>query len=134
MVFSLKRQFSPNWHRTKCPIFWTRLQHSFLQLSISNLFFLSCSGHFSSKICVPWMETIFKKMFDRYTRMRIFWAAILNFVLFHCYLCSNIKLCKKMFDRATIGGDMIIPLSLRLSRIEFSSYLYYWIPLSLRLS
>jgi hypothetical protein len=27
---------------------------------------------------------------------------------------------KRIFDRATIGGDTIIPLSLRLSRIEFS--------------
>ncbi len=27
---------------------------------------------------------------------------------------------KKKFDRTTIGGDTIIPLSLRLSRIEFS--------------
>ncbi len=27
---------------------------------------------------------------------------------------------KKIFDRATVGGDTIILLSLRLSRIEFS--------------
>ncbi len=37
------------------------------------------------------------------------------------YLCSNIKILKKsFFDQATIGGDTIIPLSLRLSRIKFS--------------
>jgi hypothetical protein len=29
-------------------------------------------------------------------------------------------LLKTFFDQATIGGDTIIPLSLRLSRIEFS--------------
>jgi hypothetical protein len=32
-----------------------------------------------------------------------------------------LRCCKNFFwDKATIGGDTIIPLSLRLSRIEFS--------------
>ncbi len=31
-----------------------------------------------------------------------------------------LRFCKKIFDRATIWGDTIIPLGLRLSRIEFS--------------
>jgi hypothetical protein len=53
--------------------------------------------------------------------MRIFLAPTLNFVLYHCQLCSNIKVLEIFFfDQATIGGDTINPLSLRLSRIEFS--------------
>ncbi len=31
-----------------------------------------------------------------------------------------LRFCKKNFDRAPIGGDTVIPLGLRLSRIEFS--------------
>jgi hypothetical protein len=46
--------------------------------------------------------------------MRIFLASILNFVLFHCYLCQNIKILqKKLFDWACIGGGTIFPRSPR---------------------
>jgi hypothetical protein len=46
-----------------------------------------------------------------------FLGEVLNFVLFHCYFCLNIKVSyKNIFDRATIGGDTIIPLSLRLKK------------------
>jgi hypothetical protein len=46
--------------------------------------------------------------------MRIFFASILNFVLFHCYICHNIKILqKKLFDWASIGGATIFPRSLR---------------------
>jgi len=39
-----------------------------------------------------------------------------------CFIVSYaeiLKSCKLFFDRATIGGDTIIPLSLSLSGIEF---------------
>ncbi len=51
--------------------------------------------------------------------MRIFLASILNFVLFHCYLCQNIKILqKKIFDWASIGGGTIFPRSPRTTRNE----------------
>ena len=54
-------------------------------------------------------------------KIEIFFASILEFVLFRSLLCQNIKILqKKFFDWATIGGDTIFPLSLRLSGIEFS--------------
>ncbi len=53
--------------------------------------------------------------------MRIFLAPILKFVFFRSWLGINIKVLeKKNFDWASIGGDTIFPLSLRLSGIEFS--------------
>jgi hypothetical protein len=52
--------------------------------------------------------------------MRIFLALILNFVIFLASYAQILRFCKKIFDQATSGGDTIIPLSLRLSRIEFS--------------
>ncbi len=56
--------------------------------------------------------------------MRMVLARILNFFYFIVSSAEILRLCKKiLFDRATIGGDIIIPLSLRLSRIEFSLYL-----------
>jgi hypothetical protein len=49
--------------------------------------------------------------------MRIVLASILNFVLFQCYLCQNIKILeKKLFDWATIGGGTIFPRSLKTTR------------------
>ncbi len=55
--------------------------------------------------------------------MRIFLAPIFNFVLFHYSYAQILRFCKNFFfDQATIGGDTIIPLSLRLSRIEFSLF------------
>jgi hypothetical protein len=43
-----------------------------------------------------------------------FLASILNFVLFHCYLCQNIKILqKKLLDWASIGGGTIFPRSPR---------------------
>ncbi len=55
----------------------------------------------------------------QYTRMRFFLALILNFVLFHCKLCKNIKILqKKLFDWASIGGGTIIPRSPRTTRNE----------------
>ncbi len=51
--------------------------------------------------------------------MRIFLASILNFVLFHCYLCKNNKILgKKFFDWTIMGGAMIIPRSLKTTRNE----------------
>ena len=51
--------------------------------------------------------------------MRIFLASILNFVLFHCYLCRNIKILqKKIFDWASIRGGTIFPRSPRTTRNE----------------
>jgi hypothetical protein len=51
--------------------------------------------------------------------MRIFWASILNFVLFQCYICINNKiLVKKNFDWAIMGGATIIPRSLKTTRNE----------------
>jgi hypothetical protein len=51
--------------------------------------------------------------------MRIFLASILNFVLFHCLLCQNIKILqKKLFDWASIGGGTIFPHSPRTTRNE----------------
>jgi hypothetical protein len=47
--------------------------------------------------------------------MRIFLAPIL--IVSYAQI---LRFCKKMFDWAIIGGDTIIPLNLRLSRIEFS--------------
>ncbi len=49
--------------------------------------------------------------------MRIFLASILNFVLFHCYLCQNIKILqKKLFDWASTGEGTIFPRSPRTTR------------------
>ncbi len=48
--------------------------------------------------------------------MSYFSSPILNFILFRSYLCLNIKI----FGWAIIGGVMIVPLSLRLSGIDFS--------------
>ncbi len=54
-------------------------------------------------------------------KIEIFLASFLKFALFLYYICQNIKILqKKIFDQAIIGGDTIFPLSLRLSRIEFS--------------
>jgi hypothetical protein len=54
-----------------------------------------------------------RKMASRYTRTRIFFASILNFVLFHCKLCrNNMILGKKLFDWTFIWGATIIPRSL----------------------
>jgi hypothetical protein len=49
-----------------------------------------------------------------------FWFRFWN--LYFLYkLCQNIKILQNFFfDQAIIGGDTIFPLSLRLSRIEFS--------------
>jgi hypothetical protein len=49
--------------------------------------------------------------------MRIFLASILNFVLFHCYLCINNKILGKNFvDWTIMGGATIIPRSLKTTR------------------
>jgi hypothetical protein len=46
-----------------------------------------------------------------------------EFCAFYSYLCINIKvLSKKNFDWAIIKRDTIVPLILRLSRIDFSLY------------
>jgi hypothetical protein len=51
--------------------------------------------------------------------MRIFLASILNFVLFHCLLCQNIKILPNIFfDSASIGGGTIFPRSPRTRRNE----------------
>jgi hypothetical protein len=51
--------------------------------------------------------------------MRIFLASILNFALFHCKLCQNIKILKKkLFDWASIEGGTIFPRSPRTTRNE----------------
>ncbi len=51
--------------------------------------------------------------------MRIFWASILNFVLFQCYLCINNKiLVKKFFDWTIMAGATIIPCSLKTTQNE----------------
>jgi hypothetical protein len=51
----------------------------------------------------------------------LFW---LRFWILYYFIVSYVQIlrfCKKnFFDQATIGGDTIIPLSLRISRIEFS--------------
>jgi hypothetical protein len=64
--------------------------------------------------------------------MRIFFASILNFVLFQCWLCINNKILvkikttrneKNVQDRPKkILFLKFIPLSLRLSVIEFSLF------------
>jgi hypothetical protein len=44
--------------------------------------------------------------------MRIFLASILNFVIFHCYLCINNKILgKKNFDWTIMGRATNIPRS-----------------------
>ncbi len=46
--------------------------------------------------------------------MRIFLTPILEFALFLCYLCQNIKILqKKFFDWAILGGGTIFPRSPR---------------------
>jgi hypothetical protein len=46
--------------------------------------------------------------------MRIFLTPILEFALFLCYLCKNIKILPKIFfDWAIIGGGTIFPRSPR---------------------
>ncbi len=45
--------------------------------------------------------------------MRILLASILNFVLFICYFCLNIKILEKNVDWTNIGGAMIVPRSLK---------------------
>jgi hypothetical protein len=46
--------------------------------------------------------------------MKIFWAPILNFVLFHCLLCLFVKILEiKFFDWTIMGGATIIPRSLK---------------------
>jgi hypothetical protein len=51
--------------------------------------------------------------------MRIFLTPILEFALFLCYLCKNIKILpKKIFDWAIIGGGTIFPRSPRTTRNE----------------
>jgi hypothetical protein len=48
-----------------------------------------------------------------------FW---LRFCILYYFIVSYpqiLRFCKKIFYQATIGEDTIIPLSLRLSRIEF---------------
>ncbi len=51
--------------------------------------------------------------------MRIFWAPILNTVLFHSYLCINSKvLQKEFFDWALIGEDTIVPRTLSIRRTK----------------
>ncbi len=53
--------------------------------------------------------------------MRIFLAPILNLYCFIVSYSEILRFCnKKIFDRATIWGDTIILLNLRLSRIDFS--------------
>ncbi len=55
------------------------------------------------------------------TRMRIVLAPILIFYYFIVSYAEILRfLGKKFLDRANIGGSTIIPLSQRLSRIEFS--------------
>ncbi len=51
--------------------------------------------------------------------MRIFWAPILNTVLFYSYLCINSKvLLKKFFDWALIGEDTIFLRTLSIRRTK----------------
>ncbi len=51
--------------------------------------------------------------------MRIFWAPILNTVLFHSYLCINRKVSQnKFFDRALIGEDTIVLRTLSIRRTK----------------
>ncbi len=53
--------------------------------------------------------------------MRIFLAPILILYYFIVSFAQILRFCKKKFlDQATIGGDTIIPLSLRLNKIDFS--------------
>jgi hypothetical protein len=51
--------------------------------------------------------------------VRIFWAPILNTVLFYSYLCINSKvLLKKFFDWALIGEDTIFLRTLSIRRTK----------------
>ncbi len=51
--------------------------------------------------------------------MRIFLTPILEFALFLCQLCQNIKILqKKIFDWAIIGGGRIFPRSPRTTQNE----------------
>ena len=69
------------------------------------------------KICISCYQNIGLKVH----KIEIFLASIFKFVLFLYKLCENIKIFQKIFfDQAIIGGDMIFPLSLRLSGVEFS--------------
>jgi hypothetical protein len=48
-----------------------------------------------------------------------FLASILNYVLFHCYLCINNKILgNKFFDWTIMGGATIILRSLKTTRNE----------------
>ncbi len=50
-----------------------------------------------------------------------FFGSDLSFYYFIVSYAQILRFCNKIFfDQATIGGDVIIPLSLRLSRVEFS--------------
>ncbi len=51
--------------------------------------------------------------------MRIFWALISKFVIFHSKLCINVKvLFKKIFGWTIIGGARIVLRILRLRRTK----------------
>ncbi len=52
----------------------------------------------------------------RCTRMKIFLAMILKFVLFLCLLCLNIKIFLNKFNGTFMGGGMILPRSLKTKR------------------
>ncbi len=92
-------------------------------------FFLKSQCH--HKIQEDSCEEIEVKLAKRYTRMRIFLALILNFVLFHCQFCRINKIFGKEFFYWTImGGATIIPSSLKTMRTEkkrFAKFFFFLI-------
>ncbi len=93
-----------------------------------NNFAMSCHPIFRFSRVV-YIDSNPKSCRRSYTRLRLkgtqywefFWVRFRILCYFIVSYAQILRFCKKtFFDQATIGGDTIIPRSLRLSRIEFS--------------
>jgi hypothetical protein len=82
------------------------LSKVFGQCSPHRLFLNSSTAYVDSNTC-----TMGNPMPDSTLQVHNFWAPILNFALFYKYLCINIKVV-----------DTIVPLILRLSRVDLNLY------------